>query len=710
MTDTHAPAYNAVKRINLKKQAVQVPGSATPGSTPAYRLASTSASLVPCNPVTKARTLYANFQYAATHYPNDPCFGHRALVQESPAKAWAPYTWQTYGQVADRMTNLGSGLLRVYDEYVVQPARAKGEPVARLDKWHVGLYSINRPEWLLAEGACNCYSLVSVPLYDTLGPDALEYIVNHAEVQVVVASADRLINLVQVRDKCPGLKVIVSMDPLDSAAAGYLKLWAAEKDLVIISINEVEDLGRTAPLKHHPPTPEDLCTICYTSGTTGNPKGAMLTHGNMAATNMLGYHGLVYGRDDTHLSYLPLSHIFERAVVAMAMAGGSKIAFYRGDVTLLVEDIVASQPTAFISVPRLLNRIHAKLRAGTVDAPGVKGALFRRAYAAKIAQLESGGGYEHGFWDRLLFSKVKQVLGGKLRFVVSGSAPLHRDVMQFLRVALCCEVLEGFGQTENAAVCSVQLMGEHVPAQVGVPIASCEVKLVDVAEMGYFAKENRGEICIRGYNVFKGYWKDVEKTKETIDEDGWLHTGDIGTIDARGCIAIIDRKKALLKLSQGEYVAPEKIENTYALCPLVLQMFVHGDSLQSELVAMMVPEPEAFLAFVKAELGFSTATAADISKLCKDPKVVAAVLHELTVVGKEQKLRGFEFVKALHLDPAPWSVESGILTPSFKLKRPQAAQKYRATIDAMYAQLAADQKVGKNEARAPVESMDKAKL
>ncbi|KAJ3351403.1 hypothetical protein GGF32_004298 [Allomyces javanicus] len=710
-----APGF-VPKDVDLRRQAIAVPGSAQPGSTPVYRNALLTESLSECSPVTKAKTLYDNFFHAARAAPNAPCLGHRPVLKDAPVKEWGPYTWQTYAEVADRMTHFGSGLLRAYDQYIVQPLREQGvakKDLPDLHKWNVGIYSINRPEWVITEGACNCYSLVSVALYDTLGPDVLEFIVNHAELPVVVTSADKIMNLIRVREQCPGLKVIVSMDPLDSTAATYLKLWASDKNLALLSFAEVEDLGKTAPLKHFPPAPADLATINYTSGTTGNPKGAMLTHGNLASQNNLAYYDRDLSNEDLHLSYLPLSHIYERSVTMQALGGGARVAFYRGDVLLLVEDIATVQPTIFVSVPRLFNRIYAKVRAQTLDAPGIRGALFRKAYAAKLARLESGGGYEHALWDRILFNKVKQALGGKVKLMISGSAPIQRDVLQFFRIMFVCEVLEGYGQTENGAGATCQLPGEYTAGHVGAPFPNCEIKLVDIPDMNYRSTDTphaRGEICIRGPNVFVGYWKDVEKTKETIDEEGWLHTGDVGKIDHRGCLSIIDRKKALLKLSQGEYVAPEKLENVYALCPLVQMIFVHGDSLQSELVAMVVPEPEAFLAFVKTELGFGKATVDDIPKLCKDPKVVDAVLHELTVIGKEKKLRGFEYVKAIHLEPNVWTVESGFLTPSFKLKRQPAAEHYRAVIDAMYAKLAADQKAGKNGARAPIESLEKAKL
>ncbi|ORZ33858.1 long-chain-fatty-acid-CoA ligase [Catenaria anguillulae PL171] len=694
-------------KINLRKQSVPVPGTARAGSTPAYRNALTADKLVEGSPINgQPRTLYEAFYNTARAHPEYFCLGHR---QKTGPATWAPYTWQTYGQVATRATHFGSGLMRIMDDIVVpavgMPKTAA--PGSRRAFHHLGLYSVNRPEWLIADIGCHSYSAVSVSLYDTLGPEALQFIINHAELRVVVCSADKLVNLIRVREQCPDLKVIISMDPLDSEASTYLKLWAAEKHLTIMSFAEVEDLGKTAPLKHMPPLKTDLATINYTSGTTGDPKGVMLTHGNLAAQNVLPYFGEAISNDDTHISYLPLAHIFERSVIMQSLSGGAKVGFFRGDVNLLIEDIAELRPTVFPSVPRLLNRIYARVRAATVDAPGVRGVLFRRAVADKLARLESGGGYTHAFWDALLFSKVQKVLGGRLRLMITGSAPLGKDVMQFLRVCFSTEILEGYGQTENGAGATIQLPGEYVAGQVGAPFPSCEVKLESVPEMSYTVNDKpfpRGEICIRGPNVSIGYWKDPVKTKETFDSEGWVHTGDIGLITDRGTFVIIDRKKNIFKLAQGEYVAPEKVENILVLCPLVAQVFVHGDSLQSELVCVAVPNEETFIPWARTQL--NKPATMDLKQLCADPEVVEAFLHELTVIGKEKKLRGFEFVKAVYLEPEQFTIENNLLTPSFKLKRQDAMNKYRKQLDALYAKLAAE-KTAASEGGA---LMSKAKL
>ncbi|KAG0359710.1 Long chain acyl-CoA synthetase 7 peroxisomal, partial [Gamsiella multidivaricata] len=264
------------------------------------------------------------------------------------------------------------------------------------------------------------------------------------------------------------------------------------------------------------------------------------------------------------------------------------------------------------------------------------------------------------------------------------------EVLSFLRIAFGCVVLEGYGSTEGMATATITMADEYIPGHIGCPRAGCELKLVDVPEMNYLSTDQpypRGEIWIRGDTVFRGYFKDEKNTKETIDAEGWLATGDIGFVDKRGCFTIIDRKKNIFKLAQGEYIAPEKIENILgARCNLVQQIYVHGDSLESTLVAVMVPEPETFLPFANTLVGASV-TAGDlegIDKLCRDPKVILAVNKELEKAGKAGALRGFEFVKRVYLTTDAFSVDNGMMTPTFKVRRPQVAEYFKEQIKTMY--------------------------
>lgn len=299
-----------------------------------------------------------------------------------------------------------------------------------------------------------------------------------------------------------------------------------------------------------------------------------------------------------------------------------------------------------------------------------------------------------------MFAPLKAKVGlGQVRIVVTGSAPIASHVMIFLRCVFGVPVLEGYGQTESSTCISFTDPDDFTSGHVGPPLACNEVRLVDVPEMSYLTSDNvhgadaksgnkgvkclgRGEICFRGPNVFSGYYDMPEKTSETIDEEGWCHTGDIGVWLLDGNLKIVDRKKNIFKLSQGEYVAAEKIENIVGRSSFVAMSFVYGDSLQSKLVAIVVPDQEYLESWAKNN-GFK----GSFAELCKNSEIIQVILDDMTKQGKTAKLKGFEFPKAIYVESEPFSPENGLLTPTFKLKRPVAKKNYRENIDILYENL-----------------------
>jgi long-chain acyl-CoA synthetase len=327
---------------------------------------------------------------------------------------------------------------------------------------------------------------------------------------------------------------------------------------------------------------------------------------------------------------------------------------------------------------------------------GLKKKLFDAAVAAKTHNLVTTGELKHGFYDALIFNKIKKALGfDHIRLVVSGSAPLSTTVMLFYRILLGVPVIEGYGQTEGAACATICDPEDMMTAgHVGGPNPACEIVLADVPEMGYLHTDTdhkgqpcqgRGEIWVRGPVVFKGYYKDPEKTKETVDEEGWLHSGDIGLWTSQGQLQIVDRKKNIFKLSQGEYVAPEKIENVIIQSLLVAQAFVYGDSLQSALIAIIVPDEEPLRSLLASHQSLAAFAKASLNDICQNKEINKILMAEISKVAKKNSLHGFEIPRAVHLDAEPFSIENGLLTPTFKLKRQQARDKYEKQIEGMYA-------------------------
>lgn len=281
--------------------------------------------------------------------------------------------------------------------------------------------------------------------------------------------------------------------------------------------------------------------------------------------------------------------------------------------------------------------------------------------------------------------QIRQRLGGRIRFILSGSAPVSPDVIDFMRICFSADVYEGYGQTENFCGSCLTVSKDNTTGVVGIPFPCSEIKLVDVPDMEYTSNDQpfpRGEICIRGNSVMREYYKNPEKTAETLDEDGWLHTGDIGLFDECGRLSIIDRLKNIFKLSQGEYIAPEKIEGVYQKHELVAQAFVYGDSLQSSLVGIIHPDKDELTKWAQSKPEFADKSFED---LCADAEVNKQLLSAMTAYGKSNDLKGFEQVKKIFITPEEFTVENDLLTPTFKLKREVAKKKFQKEIDAMYA-------------------------
>uniref|UniRef100_H3DA92 Long-chain-fatty-acid--CoA ligase n=2 Tax=Tetraodon nigroviridis TaxID=99883 RepID=H3DA92_TETNG len=608
-----------------------------------------------------AKTMYEVFQRGQKVSGNGPCLGHR--------KPGRPYQWLKYKQVSDRAEHLGSGLLH---------RGLKPGPDT-----FIGIFAQNRPEWIIGELACYTYSMVAVPLYDTLGPEALVFIINQAGISTVLCDNQKKAEaLLQISEKGQAsvLKTVVVMDPFSSECVER----GSKCGVDVVSMQDLEAAGKNHLQKPVPPKPEDLSIICFTSGTTGNPKGAMLTHENVvadAAGVLKGFEtAIVPTTEDVSISFLPLAHMFERVVQTVIYGAGGRVGFFQGDIRLLPDDMKTLQPTVFPVVPRLLNRVYDKVQSGA--ATPFKKWLLNFAVDRKYAEVKDGVIRSNSLWDKLIFNKVQASLGGRVRVMVTGAAPISPTVLTFLRAALGCQIFEGYGQTECTAGCTFTMPGDATAGHVGAPLPCNMVKLVDVEEMNYFASNGEGEVCIKGRNVFKGYLKDPEKTAEALDEDGWLHTGDIGKWLPSGVLKIIDRKKNIFKLAQGEYIAPEKIENVYVRSGPVAQVFVHGDSLQSCLIGIVVPDPEVLPGFAK-NLGVQ----GSLQELCRNKEIKKAVLSDLTNLGRAAGLKSFEQVKDIYLHHEQFTIENGLLTPTLKAKRAELKTLFQPQINQLYANM-----------------------
>jgi long-chain acyl-CoA synthetase len=523
-------------------------------------------------------------------------------------------------------------------------------------------------------------SLYTVSIYDTLGPESTEYIINHATLTCVVTSLPHIPTLLKLAPRLPTLKLIVCLDSLDAgekpgdSKAALLSALAADAGIAIHSIDEVEAIGAKLPIPMRAPRPEDIVTINYTSGTTGNPKGVVLTHANAvaaSATAMVVSEGVT---GDVICSYLPLAHIYQRVTEHAALFAGCSIGYFHGDILGLVDDLKLLKPTAFNSVPRLYNRFGSAIKAATVDAPGFKGTLARHIINNKLAAMKLPPGQAsntHALYDRIWTPKVASAFGlQRTRGMVSGSAPIDPSLHQFLRAAFGNKFIQGYGLTETYAVSLAQVDGDFSSGNCGGLAPTMEACLQSVPDMEYNVTDTpnpRGEILLRGNTRFREYYRNEAETSKAILADGWFRTGDIAEVDSMGRFKIIDRVKNVLKLAQGEYISPERIENVYlANSNLLTQAYVHGDSAQAFLVAVFGINPETFAPFaskiLKKEIAATDLEAVKVA--ARDPRVRSAVVKELDKIGKKSKFNSYERVRKVHLEIDPFTIENGLLTPT----------------------------------------------
>ncbi|THH29715.1 hypothetical protein EUX98_g4475 [Antrodiella citrinella] len=683
-------------KIDLDEQSLEVPGTKRAGQTAHYRNASLPfVGLDSPGTVKNLQEVFENGLYYGG--PDAPCLGQRTLISKEPLRWADSLEWQSYGTVDARRRAIGSGIYKLFRDGVVGGGTLQT----------VGIWSRNVANWQLIDLSLHLFNLVNVALYDTLGRDSVEHVINHAETSIVFASTQNIPTLLQLSHRTPCLKVIVVIEELEEEAKCILTMWARSHNVKLMEFSEIEALGQAHPCKPLPASSDAIATICYTSGTTGVPKGVVLTQGSLA----IGAHALLYGgkfdgEPVVEFSYLPLAHIFERVVQLSVFVSGGSVGFGTGDPLRLIEDMQLVKPTILVSVPRVMNRIVAAAMAAS-KAPGLKGTLFNYALATKLANFRKNGETKHVLWDRLIFSKIQAILGGKLKMLGLGSAPMHPVGLEFLKISLGCQVIEGYGSTENCGAGGRAVAFDPTSAgTVGPPGISMEWKLVNVPALDYSSEDKpnpRGEICTRGATQFTGYFKDETNTKAAIDKEGWFHTGDVGELDSKGRFKIIDRVKNIMKLAQGEYVAVERIETMYSASPVVAQLYVHGDSLQSYLVAVLVPDPVqlASIASIVLKARVVPDDHGRLGQAIADPQVVDALFTELAKEGNKNDLKGyehivpvyptvrsqarrFEKIKRIHVTLDLCTVEEGTLTPTLKIRRKDAYNKWKGAIDAMY--------------------------
>jgi long-chain acyl-CoA synthetase len=593
------------------------------------------------------RTLAELFLKAAAS-PRPDCLQHKVNGK------WVPIST---AEVVDRVRRLAHAL------------EAMG--ISRGDR--VALMAENGPHWPIVDFATLCMGGIMVPIYPTLLPEGAAYIVQDSGAKVVfVQGRERLEGLLGLRGTMPTVQQIVLIDDGAQPGDGYTTLAAV--------LEQGKDADHAAfESKARQAQPADLATFIYTSGTTGNPKGVMLTHGNIASNVVDGASCIDVEGTFTALSFLPLSHSFERTVDYIYFYRGCSVA-YAESINTVAANFQEVEPHVFVAVPRVYEKVLSRIQENVAQNGGVKEKLFRwavgvgrEALPARLAGTGPGGllGLKLAVADKLVFSKIRARLGGRFVFATSGGAPLPRDVAEFFWGA-GVRIFEGYGLTETSPVLTVNTPRKVKLGSVGTAIPNVQLRIAE-----------DGEILAKGPNIMTGYFNNPEATAEVIDGEGWFHTGDIGHLDGEGFLFITDRKKELIINAYGKNIAPAPIENALKASRFIAQAVVIGDK-RKFLAALVVPDFDALRPWARAQgVAF-----ADDAQLVEAAAVRELLAKEIAPVN--DKLARYERIQTWDLVANEFTLEGGELTPTQKVKRRVINTKYKDQIDRMYASVVGD--------------------
>jgi long-chain acyl-CoA synthetase len=541
---------------------------------------------------------------------------------------------------------------------------------------HVGLLSENRVEWTIADLAVLNCGAADVPIYATQAPKQVAYILNDAGVEVLFISNQQQYDRVRESiEGCPKLRTIISFDRIDGPGGK------------VTTFDQLLDSGRAIiqSQPHHYQNlwanvcPETLATLIYTSGTTGDPKGVMLTHGNLVSNALVNGKVSELSEGEVALSFLPFSHIFERTTIYMYLYTGVSI-YYARSIDTMAEDLRHARPHFLTSVPRLFEKIFARAMEKAEEGGKLKAAIARWAVAAGKEWAETVNrnkqpgtilALKHRIADALVFSKWRAAMGGRIRALVSGGAPLEPELaLIFYGAGLT--IYQGYGLTESSPTITANRPDANRIGSVGKAISGVMVKIAE-----------DGEILCSGPNIMRGYFNRAAETSNALEKDAqgriWLHTGDIGYLDADGYLFITDRKKDLLKTSGGKYIAPQPIENAIKRSRYVNQVVVIGDQRKFP-AALIVPQMDVLRSYAaKTGISFNGS-----SELLKNPRIISLMENEVDQCTND--LSNYEKIKAVLLLESEMTIESGELTPTLKVKRRVVTEKNKKLIDQLYAE------------------------
>uniref|UniRef100_A0A8C5EEE1 long-chain-fatty-acid--CoA ligase n=1 Tax=Gouania willdenowi TaxID=441366 RepID=A0A8C5EEE1_GOUWI len=630
-------------------------------------------------------TLDKLFDHAVQRFGDSDCLGTRNVLSEEneiqpSGKVFkklilGEYKWLSYNELDTVVRHFGNGLAALGQ----QP------------KSTIAIFCETRAEWMITAQACFRRNFPLVTFYATLGEDAIAYGLNETGVTHLITSAELLeTKLKNVLQHIPKLKHVIYADQKKVNTDAYPARLSIQSMEAVINKGKLPENVEIPIVK---PKPSDLAVVMYTSGSTGRPKGVMIVHSNLIA-GMTGQCERIPGLGpcDTYIAYLPLAHVLEMTAEISCVTYGCRIGYSspqtlsdqstkikkgsKGDSTVL-------QPTLMAAVPEIMDRINKNVMSKVQEMSFIQKTLFTLGYKYKLEQIKKG--YDAPLCNALLFRKVKKLLGGRVRMMLSGGAPLSSATQRFMNVCFCCPVGQGYGLTETCGAGTITEVADISTGRVGAPLICCEIRLRDWSEGGYTSKDEpnpRGEVLIGGPNVTMGYYRHESNDQDFfIDEKGqrWFCTGDVGEVFPDGCLQIVDRKKDLVKLQAGEYVSLGKVESVLKNSSLIDNICAYANSEQNYVISFVVPNQKRLM-----ELAKQRGIPGTWEEICTHDEMEREVLKEIKEVAVKIKLQRFEIPVKVHLSPEPWTPETGLVTDAFKLKRKELKNHYLHHIERMY--------------------------